>query len=321
VASRGRTPQETARRLSPPPSCADYRGVADRAGTGALEGGRRLSSRRDAWPGAGTTVSVITVAYNASATLERTIRSVLEQEYRPLEYLVVDGGSTDGTIELLRAHDDRIDYFRSEPDQGISDAFNKGIALARGEVIALLNADDWYLPGAVSAAVVALAEDPNCGFVFGDLLLEEESGESRMVQKGDSDYLRQISWTMPSVPHPTVFVRRQVYERYGLFRTELTTAMDYEWLLRVSLQGVRGKYLPQLQAGMRLGGLSDTAFSRGYREVFQVSIAYGHPWFRAAVRLAAKTLKGGGRRLLERCGVRGLVKVFRKLAGSRYHYR
>jgi hypothetical protein len=126
---------------------------------------------------------------------------------------------------------------------------------------------------------------------------------------------------MPSVPHPTVFVRREVYERVGLFRLDLTNAMDYEWLLRVTRQGVDGRYLPEILAGMQLGGVSDRRFAAGYREVMRVSVAYGYGRLPARCRYQFLCLKGISRRGLEKCGLGMLARWFRAMTGSRYRYR
>ncbi|WP_432821217.1 glycosyltransferase family 2 protein [Trichloromonas sp.] len=305
-----------------PPCCEDYPRVKGFSCSDRIEGGRSLSAssvleRKNSE----VLVTIITVAFNAAATLDCAIRSVLSQDHQTLEYIIIDGGSTDGTVDVLRAYGDRLDYFCSEPDCGISDAFNKGIALARGEVIGLLNADDWYMPGAISSAIGALQENPAFDFVFGDLTMEGPGGRCRVEQKGDPAYLRQLSKGMPSVPHPTVFVRRNVFTSFGLFRTDLKTAMDYEWLVRISRQGVRGLYLPMVLAGMRLGGASDIGFVGGYLEVYRVSTAYGYPRLLAMVHFAARVVKGVVRRIFERWHLHWLVAGFRRLVRSRFHYR
>jgi hypothetical protein len=126
---------------------------------------------------------------------------------------------------------------------------------------------------------------------------------------------------MPSVPHPTMFVRREVYERFGNYRTDLTTAMDYEWLLRVTGKGVMGYHMAEILAGMRMGGLSDKRFTKGYREVMAVSVDNGYGEFSALLRYWIMLIKGHTRRRLEKLGFRTSVRWYRELTGSRYRYK
>ena len=133
-----------------------------------VHGGRRAGGRATATNGSLPLVSIVTVVHNRARTLPRAIDSVLAQEYPELEYIVVDGCSTDGTVDVIRRYEHHIDVWISEPDRGISEAFNKGVALARGQIIGLLNSDDWYEAGAVSAAVRAL-EASGCDIVHGQL--------------------------------------------------------------------------------------------------------------------------------------------------------
>src|SRR4051794_27577813 len=136
--------------LSPRPKLDDYPAVPRPA---SQTGGRRTQQSAEADALSMPLVSVVTIVRNGARTLSRTIDSVLSQDFRDIEYIIVDGGSTDGTLELLRANQDRIALWISESDLGISDAFNKGIALSRGEIVGLLNSDDWYEPGAIHAMV------------------------------------------------------------------------------------------------------------------------------------------------------------------------
>jgi len=219
-------------------------------------------------------VSVITVCLNAKHTIRQTLESVLGQSYRNIEYIIIDGESTDGTIDIIDEYRDRISLCISEKDCGISDAFNKGIRLAHGEYIQLLNADDWLPPDKIEKSVQNLVKTPETGFVFGNLELIGESGESDILILGDPDYGRKIRYMMPRINHPTVLARRSVYDQCGLFDTCWKIAMDYEWFLRISNYGVIGSYDPEIFAYMREGGISGNWWA-ALREDREVAIHHG----------------------------------------------
>ena len=265
-------------------------------------------------------VSIITVSYNSARTLERTLQSVLDQSYGDIEYIVVDGGSTDGSRQLIERYADRLAWWVSEPDGGISAAFNKGLARATGSLVGLLNADDCYLPDSVAAAVQALQAQPQAGFVFGDQWFVDEQDRILFQQTGDPDYAASIACGMPSIPHPATFVRAEVYRRYGGFDETYRTAMDYELLLRFHRAGVKGCYLPRPLARMRLGGESDRNYVRAYAEVRDISVRYGLPAWQAQGLYVWRVLKTFTRRRLEQCGLVGVVRGFRTLVGRRYRY-
>jgi glycosyltransferase involved in cell wall biosynthesis len=206
-------------------------------------------------------VSIVTIVRNGAAKFARAADSVLSQDYPAIEYIVVDGGSTDGTLDLIRRLDGRIAVWVSEPDAGISDAFNKGIALAHGEVVGLLNSDDWYQPGAVSAAVQAL-ETSGADIVHGKLQYWEGTRKSYLVT-GDANLLERGM----SIGHPTVFVRRACYERLGLYRHDFRQAMDYEWLLRAKVSGARFGFVDECLANMQNGGTGDQRWRESQKEV------------------------------------------------------
>lgn len=271
--------------------------LRDRARLGCPAGGesRSLEGRRD-FQGV---LTVITVAFNAAGTISRTIDSVASQTYPNLEYIVVDGGSTDGTVELLRQRGADIDLWLSEPDRGISDAFNKGIALARGEFIAIVNSDDWIEPEHMELAVEHLRRS-GADFVFGDLVVHDSGGGAAYGIAGDPAYGRRILHAMPDINHPSVVCRREVYERYGLYDRGLRIAMDYEWLLRIHLRGARGQYVPGLTSHMFGGGVSHLHGRRALTEVREISIRYGYPPAVAWTRFIGRDLRARTREFIER---------------------
>ena len=266
-------------------------------------------------------VSVITICFNSAPVIEEAILSVLGQTYPNIEYIVIDGGSTDGTVDIIKKYADRLSFWVSEPDKGISNAWNKGLAHCTGDIIGILNADDTYTPDAVGTAVKVLLEDPSVGFVFGDVLMCDTKGAPLFRQEGDPQYQSTIAYNMPSIPHPTVFVRRRVYDKYGGFDETFHTAMDYEFLLRITVRGVKGSYIPTVLTHMRLGGESDSNYTRAYEEVRMASVRYGYSKPRAVVRFYYRYIRTSVRKNLERMGLGLPVRWFRACTGSRFKYR
>jgi glycosyltransferase involved in cell wall biosynthesis len=278
-----------------PASIEEYIGLAP--SHERLLGGRSLS--QPTTPGSAGLVTVITVCCNSVATIDRTIDSVAAQTWSAVQYIVIDGGSTDGTVERLRARESAIDLWISEPDRGISDAFNKGIALAAGEHVALLNSDDWLEPEHLELAARRLA-DPKIDFVYGNLMFHPSDAQEPYLVTGEREYGRRLAHTMPDLNHPSVVCRRSVYERHGLYDTHLRVAMDYEWFLRGYQRGVRGVYLPALTTHMSMDGISHRHFRQGLMEVRDVSVRYGYPYLQARLRFMVRVGRPRIRRALER---------------------
>lgn len=203
-------------------------------------------------------VSIITISYNSKATIGDTIQSVNAQDYSNLEYIVVDGNSTDGTVQIIEANADKIDRWISEPDKGIYDAMNKGIGMATGDVIGILNSDDFYSSHDVISQVMKEFEDPAVDAVFGDLVFVDPGNLTRVVRKYSTKNWtpKKLAWGfMP--PHPTFFVRRRFYGSLGLYKTDYRISSDYELIIRFLLVNkLRYKYLPLQMVTMRKGGVS-----------------------------------------------------------------
>jgi glycosyltransferase involved in cell wall biosynthesis len=204
-------------------------------------------------------ISIITVAYNSAATIRDTIESVLCQDYPNLEYLIVDGGSKDETISIVREYEGRLRYI-SERDKGIYDGMNKGIGMATGDVIGLLNSDDFYADAQVLSDVARLFEQQNTQTVYGDLdyVAADDTSKTTRTWKSGAFHHRQFlfGW-MP--PHPTFFVHRTLYEQFGVFRNEqFRISADYELMLRLLYKHrVTTAYLPRTIIKMRAGGASN----------------------------------------------------------------
>lgn len=266
-------------------------------------------------------VSIITISYNSSETIEQTIQSVLSQSYTNIEYIIIDGGSTDGTIDIIQKYAEQITYWISEPDKGISDAFNKGLKIATGEIVGILNSDDFYHTNTVLLVADAFLSNKTIGFVFGNMDFVDSSGRYVFTQIGDANYLNSINYTMPAIAHPTVFVKKSVYLECGFFATHLRTAMDYEFLLRISRRGKRGHYLDSTLATMRLNGESDENYMNGYKEVCNISIYYGYPIILALARFAFKTIKTSVRRGLEKASLNIVVRKVRRVTNRSCFYK
>jgi len=218
-------------------------------------------------------LTLVTACYNNAATLPDTLLSVQAQQALHLEYILIDGGSTDGTVVLIESEhakqDSALANWVSEPDQGIYDALNKGIARATGEVLGFLHADDVFADTEVLARVASAFTDPAVQAVYGDLEYVSADNPTRVIRHWRSGSFRRerLRWGwMP--PHPTLYLRRSLYERFGVFDTRYRIAADYDLMLRV-LNQLEGKvvYLPQVLVRMRLGGASN----RSLRQVMRKS--------------------------------------------------
>ena len=203
-------------------------------------------------------ISIITVSFNSAATIKDTIESVLSQDYPYIEYIVVDGGSTDNTVDIVMEYGDDIDIFVSESDRGIYDAMNKGISLATGDVIGILNSDDFYENGGVVSTVVKAFNTTGAGIVFGDLVFVDKNDVKRVRRYCSSKKFRswklRIGW-MP--PHPATFVRASVYGEAGLYDIAYRIAADYEMFVRLLLvHNISFHRVPQVLVRMRMGGVS-----------------------------------------------------------------
>ena len=242
-------------------------------------------------------ISVVTCVRNGEAGIARTIDSVAAQSVSGLEYIIVDGGSTDGTLGIVRNCSAAIDFWQSEPDAGISDGLNKGIALSRGRYVALIHADDWLSPDQLLHSIETL-EASGADFVFGNLMLHNTRGPSHGL-KGDSDYVKRISHIMPALNHPTVVVRRSAYQTHGLFNTDYRLAMDYELLLRFHRAGLKGVYDPRITGHMSLDGVSEQRGIAALMEVRRASIQHGYSRLLADLRFAYRVAKMTLRRSIQ----------------------
>lgn len=212
-------------------------------------------------------VSVVTAVWNREATIGDALDSVAAQTWQPLEHVVIDGASTDGTLAAIEARRTPGMTVVSEPDKGIYDALNKGLRASTGDVVGLLHSDDWFADERVIERVAAAFEDPAVDAVHGDLDYVSADDPAHVVRRwrgGPATPAKLRRGWMPA--HPTLFVRRRVFETHGAYDTSYRIAADYDAVLRWFGAGVTSAYIPEVLVKMRLGGASNGSLSRILRK-------------------------------------------------------
>jgi len=230
-------------------------------------------------------ISIVTAVYNGEKTLRKCLDSVRNQSINA-EHIVVDGASTDSTLKIIEQYKTGNTKVISEPDKGIYDAMNKGIALATGDIVGILNADDYYPENDVLENVLQMFEDQHMDACYGDLVYVDIQKPSKIRR-----YWRTLEYNQNNFywgwmpPHPTFFVRRSVYEKFGVFRLDFGTAADYELMLRFLLKhGISATYIPRVLVHMRSGGASNESFinrikaNRVDRSAWKVNELKPYPW-------------------------------------------
>lgn len=204
-------------------------------------------------------VSIITVTYNSAETIEQTIQSVMSQDYPNIEYLIVDGGSNDTTLEIVNTYANKISKIISEKDEGLYDALNKGIAMASGDIIGFIHSDDFYTDAGVIQRYVDAFVKTGCDAVYSDLYYVDKNNTDKIIRTWKSGTYTKSSFLfgwMP--PHPTFFVKKEIYQKYGVFNTTFKSAADYELMLRLIFKNkIKLAYLPYFTVKMRVGGKSN----------------------------------------------------------------
>ena len=205
-------------------------------------------------------VSLITSTFNSAKTVTDTIESILSQDYPNIEYIIIDGASTDRTIEIVESYGNQITKFISEPDRGMYDAMNKGINLATGDIIGILNSDDFYADKSVISNVVNTFIESGSDSIFGDLVYVNPTNLTKVTRYYSSAHFHPKLFAYGWMPaHPTFFVKRWAYEQYGVFQTTYKIAADYELLTRfLAKHKLSYTYVPQVMVRMRTGGASTT---------------------------------------------------------------
>jgi len=212
-------------------------------------------------------VSIITITFNSAETIEDTIQSVLSQDYKDIEYIIVDGASKDATLDIVERYRSSVSTIISEPDKGIYDAMNKGVALATGDVIGILNSDDFYADATVISDMVKTMQESGSDACYADLVYVDRNDTTRIIRSWKSGEYRHghfLRGWMP--PHPTFFVKRSLYLKHGVYSLALRSAADYELMLRfIHKHGVSLSYLPRVITKMRTGGQSNISLKNRWR--------------------------------------------------------
>lgn len=207
-------------------------------------------------------ISIITVVWNNKETIKDAIESVIEQTYENIEYIIIDGASKDGTINIIHQYKDRISTLVSEPDRGIYDGLNKGISLATGDVIGFLHSDDVYASENIIALIAKEFENSAIDGVYGDLIYTPKNDTSKVLRYWKSQpfniKILKSGW-MPA--HPTLFLKREVYQKFGTFDLNFRIAADYDYMLRILKGGITVNYIPQVLYKMRVGGESNKSLA------------------------------------------------------------
>lgn len=220
-------------------------------------------------------ISIITVVYNNVTTLETAIQSVLSQTYRNIEYIIIDGGSTDGTLDIVDKYKTKISLVISEPDKGLYDAMNKGISMATGDVIGILNSDDLYEDQyVIKDVVLGFEENSNIDLLYGNLFYVKYSDTAKVSRNWVSQSYYPRFFDDGNVPpHPSLFIKKGVYQKISLFNLNYKLAADYELMLRIfKVYNFKSMYLNRYMVRMRLGGATNKSIRNifnGNREILK----------------------------------------------------
>lgn len=254
-------------------------------------------------------VSIVSVTFNAASTIRDMLASVAAQTHPDIEHLVIDGASTDDTVELVRRHGARVTTLLSEPDKGVWDAMNKGLRLATGDVVGFLNADDEFIDEGVVARIAEVMGDPGLDACYADLVYVARDDPGRVVRNWVSQPFRPglfLKGWMPA--HPTFYARRSVYQRYGGFDPAFPLQADFELTMRLlEVLRIRSRYVPEYWVRMRSGGQSNASLGRilrGNREAYRIARHHGlavSPWFPVA-KVLSRLPQFLDRRRLPRAG-------------------
>ena len=234
-------------------------------------------------------ISIITISYNSVKTIEETIKSVLSQEYSNLEYIIIDANSTDGTVDIIKKYENELAYWVSEPDKGISDGFNKGILVATGDIIGIVNSDDIYLPGTLNT--VAQAYEEGIDVYRGAIMIHND--------EKNEEYTYQPSMKFGMIPinvnvcHLPTFITKKAYEKYGLYDVDFKLAMDLDLLRRFYYAGAKFKKINAVLGKFNVGGVSTTtAVQKSFVERKKVILKNGGNYIHVIIYQLALKLIG-----------------------------
>jgi glycosyltransferase involved in cell wall biosynthesis len=211
-------------------------------------------------------ISIITVSFNSVKSIAHTINSVLAQTYPEIEYIIIDGSSTDGTIEIIESFSSGISTFISEPDKGIYDAINKGIKMATGDIIGILNSDDFFYDNSVIEKIAKSIEENNIDAIIGDVQFVDQANTSKVIRYYSSKHFKTARFRFGFMPaHSSFYVKKELFEKLGYYKTDYKIAADYELLIRfLYVNKIKYKYLEMPFVSMRMGGVSNKSIHSIY---------------------------------------------------------
>lgn len=272
------------------------------------QGGQRLHRRDAADNGRRPLLSVVTVTLNCGDQLQKTMESVFRWPSDEVEYIIIDGGSIDQSIDLLLEFDSQLEYWVSEPDAGISDAFNKGISLCRGTIIGLLNAGDWYERNALQSVRAGFSENSDAEVLCGKLQFRHGREKAYCT-----DSVPELLSKDMSVAHPSCFVKSCVYHRFGGFHPEYRLAMDYELLLRFFVNDVVFARTSAVLTNMQHDGISEQRWQQALRETHRARRQHlPRSFYAGDIYLRYLIARRYVRFLLQSLGLNGLIEFYRK---------
>lgn len=217
-------------------------------------------------------ISIVTVCYNSADTIRHTIESVLNQNYGETEYIIIDGGSKDGTVDIIKEYSDRITYWCSEKDQGIYDAMNKGIRKSTGEVIAFMNSDDWYYSNNIFKNIALCFDRSNADIVYGDFIRmwSDEDKESTYFSVADKDP-ETLHFSFPFC-HQAMFMRRRLFDVLGEYQLDYKVSADYEWILKAYINNFKFQYIPECICAWSYGGYTQKHLAQNIEECKKIRL-------------------------------------------------
>ena len=233
-----------------------------------------------------TKFSIITISFNSASTIERTILSVISQGYHNLEYIIIDGGSTDNTIDIIQKYSENITYWVSEPDKGIYDAMNKGVRKATGDIIGILNSDDWYEDDTLYQISQAYANSDKHSIFHGNMAFHKHNEMKIYYPILNLTYFYKGTILL----HPTMFVPKVVYDALSFFDIQYKIAADYDFMLRAYKKRVHFEYMNRVLTNMSAGGESDIKKIAGYRETFLIACRQGYPILKVTYSFVLKSV-------------------------------
>ena len=257
-------------------------------------------------------ITLITVVLNCEKHLEEAIQSIITQTYDNVEYIIIDGGSTDGTLDIIKKHEDKIDYWISEKDDGLYDAMNKGISLATGVIIGLVNADDCLYPSTLEAIADLAANNPEMTFTFGevDLMCPKGTIFGRSIPLSKDLVMKRLYREMP-YQHLSIFIARYIYKQLGLFDPRFKINADYDFLLRMIGAGLYGCRIPAVVGAHRFGGISGGSINTQVERRWMLK-KHGVPAWKRNLYFADALLKAASYQVLPR----SLINFLRKFRTS-----